>query len=279
MNRDPEVLPNFFLIGSSRAGTTSLYHHLAGHPDVFVTPRLEPRFFVSDDLTGVFSGPADHLLKQRIVADWGDYLALFSGACGETAVGEVSPAYLDRRVASRIHARLPKARIVAVLRNPVIRALSSFRLEKLDGVELAPSLRRAIELEGARRDAGWSYVWQYFDRGLYFKHLEAYFDLFGPEQISVWLYEDWQLDGGHHLLDGIFKFLRIADDDIKHRQGVIRVNTTSVDRFDARGIERPNISVEDLAWLTDLYKEDVLSLARLIDRDLSAWVTTPETHV
>jgi hypothetical protein len=84
------MFPNFVVIGSSRSGTTSLYHHLNVHPDVYVTPVLEPRFFAFEGDALEYQGPGDRLLKERVVTSAADYVDLFDGVTTETAVGELS---------------------------------------------------------------------------------------------------------------------------------------------------------------------------------------------
>ncbi len=266
------MLPNFLVIGSSRSGTTSLYHHLGNHPQAYVTPVIEPRFFAFEDSALDFAGPGDHLLRHRVIERWDDYIDLFSAAQGQRAVGEVSPAYLcSADAARRIHRRVPGARILAILRNPVERAVSSFCLERLDGFEPEDSLRAAIGKEESRREANWSYVWRYHHRGLYHRHLRRYFDLFPREQIGVWLYEDWEPDSGRTLLEAVFAFLGL-EPHLGVPDEVVRLNTTRPDRFRARGLQRPEPSADDLAWLTELYREDIERLEVLLGRDLSHWL-------
>ena len=47
-NNMADKLPNFFIVGAAKSGTTSLYHHLCQHPDVFMSPVKEPNFFSGD---------------------------------------------------------------------------------------------------------------------------------------------------------------------------------------------------------------------------------------
>ena len=44
-NNKADKLPNFFIVGAAKSGTTSLYHHLSQHPDVFMSPVKEPGYF------------------------------------------------------------------------------------------------------------------------------------------------------------------------------------------------------------------------------------------
>ncbi len=100
--------PDFFLIGAPKCGTTSLAAWLAQHGEVFMCAPKEPFFFCTD------------IAAQRTTRTWGDYLSLFDGAEGASAVGEASTSYLRSRVAvPAILKRVPSARFVVCLRNPV----------------------------------------------------------------------------------------------------------------------------------------------------------------
>jgi hypothetical protein len=265
------TLPNFIVIGASRSGTTSLYHHLSEHPQVYMAPLLDPRFFAFEGDNLDFCGPGDHLLKKRIVTKLEDYLALFRGVTEETAIGEVSPAYLSSASAPTcMRHYVPNVKIIAILRNPVERAISSFRLERLEGFEPLTDLAEAITLEDTRLRNNWSYVWQYKGRGLYYTHLKRYFDVFPREQIKVFLYEDWQCGGGVELLKSILRFLCI-DETVGVPESVVRYNSTQVARFKARGLARPDPSLELRARLTEEYRKEIELLEDLIGRDLSVW--------
>lgn len=263
-------LPNFFVIGSSRSGTTSLYHHFRQHPQIYVTRVFEPRFFAFEGSSLEFSGPGDELLKKRIVTNLEDYVVLFKDVTDETAIGEVSPAYLSSELApTRIRHYIPDAKIIAILRNPVERAISSFRFEVLEGLELAPNLETALIREEIRMSNNWSYVYQYRRRGFYYTHMKRYFDIFPHSQIKVFLYEDWQDEV--EFLKGVYRFLGV-DEAPAMVQNSIRVNSSDAFRFKARGVLQPEFSRALRARLTAEYREEMEKLQELINRDLSKWL-------
>jgi hypothetical protein len=232
---------------------------------------MEPRFFAFEGNDLDFHGPGDHLLKERIVTEWENYLQLYGGVTGEIAIGEVSPAYLSSPSAPAcIHHYIPDAKIVAILRNPVDRAISSFRLEVLEGFEPCRSLMTALELEEARMRDGWSYVWRYKERGLYYRHLKRYFDIFPRDQIKVFLYEDWRPDGVG-LLKSVFRFLCV-DETLGMSARAVRHNTTAASRFDARGVAEPVCAPDVRAQLVEHYRDEIDRLQSLIGRDLSEWL-------
>ena len=82
-------MPNFFVVGAQKAGTTSLYYYLDQHPQIYMCPRKEPHFFQGEGST--FRWPGRRLAP---VTDLEDYQALFEGVSDEKAVGEASASYL-----------------------------------------------------------------------------------------------------------------------------------------------------------------------------------------
>src|SRR5882762_3511359 len=123
-------LPNFFIVGAPKAGTTSLYWYLDQHPQVYMSPIKEPNYFAAEireenfdpklDTRGLrefLSGPMREKRFGGIVADWEDYLRLFASANNESALGEASVAYLWSPTApQRIAGRIPDAKILVMLR-------------------------------------------------------------------------------------------------------------------------------------------------------------------
>jgi hypothetical protein len=100
--------PNFFIVGAPRCGTTSLYTWLAGHPQVYMSPVKEPRFFCTD-------------LTDRSTFSIREYLALFDTARARNARirGEASASYLMSNAAiPAIEQILPGSRYAVMLRNP-----------------------------------------------------------------------------------------------------------------------------------------------------------------
>ena len=132
--------PDFFLIGAPKCGTTSLATWLAEHPQVFMCSPKEPFFFCTD------------IAAHRAARAWPEYCRLFDGAAGACAVGEASTSYIRSRVAvPEILERLPHARFVVCLRNPV-EMIASVHAQMLRGVrEDIPDLGTALALEPARR--------------------------------------------------------------------------------------------------------------------------------
>src|SRR4051794_36389137 len=120
-------LPNFLIIGAAKGGTTSLYHYLRQHPNVFMSPVKEVRYFCCDEF------PAWDATIRTASA----YASLFAGAdASHLAIGEASPQYLNSAVAAdRIADELPGVRLIVLLRNPVDRSYSSYLGQLRGGLE------------------------------------------------------------------------------------------------------------------------------------------------
>src|SRR5215471_11117812 len=88
------TLPNFFIVGAARSGTTSLDRYLSQHPEIYITPRKETHFFAADLFPPCFKGPGDERLNRLLIRDEEQYAQLFAGRTGAKAVGESSAFYL-----------------------------------------------------------------------------------------------------------------------------------------------------------------------------------------
>ena len=159
--------PNFFVAGAAKSGTSSLFHYLGAHPDVYKSPSKEPHFFCSQHFPERFTGPGDEGFSRDTVRDEAAYRRLFSGADAFTAAGEASVYYLlYPDVAECIQAWNPQAKIILLLRNPVDRAFSAYMHLIRDGRETL-SFERALVEEPARKAAGYQPLWWYREVGMY----------------------------------------------------------------------------------------------------------------
>jgi Sulfotransferase family len=303
------TLPNFLVIGAGRSGTTSLHHYLAQHPAVFLPAVKSPSHFFCCDGVRVADRFQRAQTRSYFVPDPGDYERLFDGVRGETAVGEVSPVYLaSTAAAARIGARLPEARLIAILRDPVERAWVRFVARRRDGLEpradFAAIVRDETRWPLPRDDAFGTYV----ASGFCHHFLLPYFECFPRERIRVHLFEDLVRDPGALVAD-LYAFLGV-DPGItpstgeRHNAsgGVIRnrwVRLLWTRSALLRAALRPYLpeqlrravfraATRDLvataldpalsARLRELFRADTERLQELIGRDLSRWLgASPET--
>src|SRR4030088_1489579 len=141
-------LPDFFIAGHAKSGTTALYQMLRRHPQISLPDSKEPWFFATDmrpRFEPYLAGMPPETLEE--------YLHLFAEAKPSQRAGEASSSYLwSRTAAARIAEVQPAARIIAILREPAS-FLRSLHLQLVQThVESQKDLRRAISLEEARRD-------------------------------------------------------------------------------------------------------------------------------
>jgi hypothetical protein len=202
-------LPNFFIVGHEKCGTTALHRMLASHPDVFMPEFKEPRFFAPEVRDHV---PRDHQRADTLEG----YQALFAAAEPRQLVGEASPQYLRfPATAARIAQLQPDARIIAILREPAS-FLRSVHLQAVHaGRETQRELRKALALEPTRREGkkiprGFSSpAWVlYSDCVRYRDQLRSYEKCFSRDRMLVLIYDDYRADN-EGTLRRVLRFLEL----------------------------------------------------------------------
>lgn len=294
------MMPHFFVIGASRSGTTSLYHYLRQHPQIYLNPlKKEARFFGFWGEPLGFGGPGDDAAAATITHSLAEYEALFRGASAEQRIGDISPIYLYLpKAAEQIHRQAPQARLVAVLRHPVERAYSSFlnlrrkRLEPLEGFD------QAMLAEPGRIAAGWHPRWHHKERGFYARQLHRFLEQFTAGQLRVYLSEELR-NRPIEVLRDLFQFLGVDPSvpiDCSQQYHVQRqsrfaglraacwlgrgsqVAETTADRWPSQHWLSRLLQLKSQLpatvrhrWLHD-YAADIRRLEPFIGRDLSHWL-------
>ena len=203
------ALPDFFLIGAPKAGTTALHSALALHPDLYLSPVKEPKFFLCDGPPPRTGGPGDAHSYREWIWQRDEYEALFAGAPEGTRRGESTPFYLsDPAALGRIREAVPEARLLVVLRDPVDRAYSNWAHLWTDGLEPERNFLDACELEPRRIAEGWAPFWRYLSTGLYGRQLQHLYSVFPAEQVQVIRYKSL-VDAPAATLDAICTFLGV----------------------------------------------------------------------
>ena len=169
---------DFLIIGAQKSGTTSLFKYLVEHPSLYIPQEKELPYFSYDELN---ANGIDRFLDKY-----------FPKAQNAQQWGTVTPQYMyDPVVPDRIKFELPKVKLIAILRDPVERAISHYKMNVRRGDEKRPvdkafheclevgSVNNARKLRGRSKDEASCYlVW-----GEYGRILKRYFELFPPEQI------------------------------------------------------------------------------------------------
>jgi sulfotransferase family protein len=206
-------LPDFFLVGAPKAGTTALHAALAQHPQLYLSPVKEPKFYLCDGRPPSRSrhrGPGDAHSAREWIWRRSAYEALFDAAPAGALRGESTPFYLyDRSAQARIQADIPNAKLIVVIRDPVDRAYSNWMHLRSDGLEPIDDFAAAWAAEDARVAAGWAPFWHYRRLGLYGEQLRDLLDRFGAEQVHVLRYRDL-VETPVESLDAVCSFLGVS---------------------------------------------------------------------
>ncbi len=194
------LLPDFIIIGGKKCGTSSLYNYLVEHPDVEPAFRKEVHFFDRTSRLGTLRYRAHFptsAQRRRARRDRGSDLV----------TGEATPYYLFHPLApKRVRRTVPRAKLIALLRNPVDRAYSHYHHEERRGTEPL-SFEEAVEREAGRldgerermlRDESYDSLsyrrYSYLSRGVYVDQIRNWRDHFPEGQILILRTEDLHAD-------------------------------------------------------------------------------------
>jgi hypothetical protein len=291
-------IPDFFVVGHSKSGTTALYRMLREHPQIYMPDVKEPRFF------GGLRAPPGLTLPSTLE----EYAALFAAASPGQIAGEATPAYLrTETAASEIAAANPNARCIAILREPAS-FVHSFHLNlRKHHLEPRKSLRDAIAAENEAGDG--KPARRYSDLVRYVDQLRRFHAAFPEDQVLVLIYEEFRRDN-ETVLREVLRFLGV-DDSIQiapqEHNAAVRVRSFRLDSlvsyvYDGRGPitasirraakavipERPGKafgrirrtivygkpSPQDDALMAELrtrYRPEVVALSEYLGRDLVSY--------
>jgi hypothetical protein len=282
-------IPDFFIAGAPRTGTTALFEHLRRHPQIFVPRRKETMFF-----------GADILNDRRMSLD--EYVALFADAGDVVRVGEVSTTYLfSRTAASEIREFNPEARIIIPLRDPITVMQAVHSLLVWTGFEPIHNFAAALEAQERERtgqDPPTRRQLPYYrDMVDFADHVDRYFDTFGRERVHVVVFDDWVADTPR-VYRQTLEFLEVDPSFVPNLEVVNpnrrvrseRLHDLVVRRYafvparvrprmrnllitlTTREAPREPLDPALLASLRVEFAPKIERLAKLIDRDLSAWI-------
>ena len=211
------VLPNFFVIGPGRTGTTSLYHYLYQHPCIIKSAYDELGFFDDNFHLGLNwyrSLFPTKFTQKKVESKYKKFLTY-----------DVTPQLIRRPwTARRISSYFPNAKLIAVLRNPVDKTYSHYNMSTVESNEKR-SFEKIItkEIEEFQKtryedkdDSYFSTVVEesYLARSFYQEQLEIWFKLFPKKQILVIKSEDLS-NKTSNVLQDIFNFLMLPEYEIQ----------------------------------------------------------------
>jgi len=258
-------LPELLVLGTKRGGTTSMWNYLLEHPGMLpMWPAAEnlksPHYFYWHHDRGPSwyrSHFATRLTRSVVERRLG---------CPPIA-GEASPYYLyDPRVPARVHALVPGARLVVMLRDPVERAYSHYKERVRAGVETlsfddalaAEDERLAGEVERMLAEPGYysrPHDWfSYRDRGVYLPQLLRWEELFPSNAMVVIRSEDFYADPQREY-DRVLRLVGLAPHELREAK---RWNYKPAAGMSAAARQQ----------LREFYAPSVDALARHLGRDL-----------
>lgn len=270
---------DFLLFGAIKAGTTSLFHYLRYHPQLYLPAGKELPFFNKPS----FSSGWDAFACQY-----------FANADDNLLWGKITPSYMPYpNVPERIYRLMPNVKLIALLRNPTARAYSHYLMEVRTG-RVQKSFDELIkdELKNTRTQSTYLLA-----HGNYGANIERYLQEFPREQMLILLTDDLERQP-QMVLDTILEFLGLSSGysphnlDKKYHQGGTSRHTILKDsirrnkpliwflqrlpeekksalkfwyntQFSIKRAAKPELDAEPHQRLVDYYQDDVAKLQSL----------------
>ncbi len=219
-------LPNFLVVGSTKAGTTSIYNYLQQHASIFLNKEIKESNFFVEPKSVLGCGPR-FCGEDSYGKSIEDYVKLFKlvDINKHKSIGEVCTTYIhfSKYTIPNIKKYLGDPKIIIILRNPIERAFSYYMHNMRDGDE-SLCFEEAIENEGQRiKDNLWL-SFRLKTLGLYSKDVENYKGSFS--NVKIIIYEDMK-DDMQGAMNEIFDFLNIEK---------IKINTK--EKYNISGIPK-----------------------------------------
>ena len=290
-----EIWPNFFIVGASRAGTTSLYNFLKRTKKVYMSPEKEPHYF-SKTKNSYYKFPEPPVSKKK-------YLSFFENVKNEKAIGEASTTYLaEPTTAQAIYDALPHAKIIISVRDPVQRSYSFYLLRVTGGktYSFSEAIKKSLE---ADRDYYYGVI---TNSGWYYQQVKRYLDLFGPEQVKIIIFEEF-IKNPKKIVKEVLEFLDVYSEppesvELVHNiltqpRGKLSLSLLQNEKIRQLGrkllskdmaeiivrkvlgkeISKPKMLKKDRIFLENLYRDDVKNLQKLLGRRLLwSWIDQDE---
>ena len=181
------MLPNLFVIGAMKCGTSSIHEYLNLHPEIYMSEKKELDFFVEE-------------MNWGKGIDW--YKKQFPRA--SKILGESSTNYtkypLLRNVAQKIYEHCPDAKIIYLVRDPYKRIISHYIHNVSEGTE-----NRSLENKLSDGDGI-----HYINTSKYRMQLQQYLKYFNEDQIHIIQYERLISDP-FNVMRKVFRFLGVDD--------------------------------------------------------------------
>jgi hypothetical protein len=295
---DKKAKPNFLIVGAAKSGTTSLFHYLNQHPDIYIPEVKECRFF--SQLPKNFNGLGAEFFPNSGITDAKEYFGLFEGYESQVC-GDISNDYLYYHEESIVNIKKylgDGVKILIILRNPIDRAYSNYMHAIRDDWENL-TFEESIIQESSRIKENWGWPYHYVKTGFYYNQVKAYVDNF--KNIKIYLYDE--LKDSENFIDSIFKFLNVKKINIENKKEIFNasgypknkiihklinndsalkrlikpiakkiLNRNSLKIIKNNNLKRMPLNLKTRQYLQGVYIEDIEKLSNLIDRDLTNWI-------
>jgi len=230
---------DFIIIGAQKAGTTALSLNIGLHPDIYINRNKDPRKSEVHFFDIYWKRGIDYYKKQF------DY--------SKKMVGEKTPDLLYLTYTfPLIQSVNPYVKLIIILRNPIERAYSSWKLAK-EYFNETNSFENAIqnELESKQNITFYTAIKHYLQRGLYYKQINELFKWFPRFNILILLSEDVK-NNMEKEYNKVYEFLNLKN---------IKVNYNL--EFESK--DKSKIEPELYKKLILYYKDDVKNLEKLLN--------------
>lgn len=297
-------IPNFFIVGAPKSGTTALFEYLRHHPNIYIPPLKEPHYFAKD------------FINYPSIKTETEYLALFKKCnSNHIAIGEASVWYLYSDVAiANIYKFNPNAKIIAMLRNPIDLAYSMHMQNLFNHNENEQDFEKAWALQNTRalgnkipRGCRAEQILQYKELASLGRQVERLLSIFPREQVKLIYFDDF-IENTKQIYEEVLDFLDLPTDN---RKNFPRINESKTHRLKLLGeltqtpptpfvwisrFLRNNLGIEILGplnWIRNLnskpekrptlndnitsqlqqeFAEDIHLLEKLTGRNLTKWL-------
>ena len=293
-------LPNLLIVGAAKSGTTSLHNYLKQHPEIFMSNHKEPHFLINKEIG-----------ENRIpkgVKKLNEYSSLFDGSDTFKYRGESSAMYLQfpNIAIKNIKKYLEKdLKIIIMLRNPIDRAFSGYQHVKRFNVDEELTFEQALEVCEDRyfKQTSLTPATRYIHIGMYYDFVKKFMHSFSG-QVHVIIYDDFITDTQNEL-SKVFSFLKVKKIDVNITEKYMVGGWKWKNRFFKNTFMKKSflkkiikiiapfkflrIFLNDLfkylftmpddkmdisvrKKLQNIYKNDVINLSKLLNRDLNFWI-------
>lgn len=300
MARTSHSIPNLFLAGAPKCGTSSLAYYLGQHPEIYAPSIKEPVFFGSDL---VAKGRLPQENYQRLFRDW----------CNESYAMDASTHYFySVNAAQEIHDASPDAKVILMVRNPLKAVQSMYFQNRFNGIEDCETLEAALAAENARSSLQGPVPYGFLNSLLYENiyrysvNIPRFISVFGASRVAISVLDDLKADPVLELerlcdfLNIAPEFARLIDLDVKNPATSSRLQwvnrlanyppswlkwfTYPIPRdfrlrlrdamrsANTRPLDKPQMNASTRAQLRKAFEDEIQWLSMHLNRDLGHWL-------